>query len=139
MSERAPEQPRQIKRGREARSIHENGQRKYGPFRVKMELQMSPLSVVSDTIEFYIYQETGENAIRVASMLVKQLYCLERKPFDGYPKPVGMGMALPISDEEFRMIWQQAEHQGRELEKMGDQRDPVAFHIRPRNTKTIIV
>ncbi len=133
-----PEKPQLIKSGRVARSIKEEGKRRYGPFRIKMEMQMSPLSVISDTLEFYVYQETGEAAIAVASMLIKQWYGMQRKPRDGYPKPVNYGMAIPISDEEFRKTWQQAEHERRELEKAGDQQDPVAFHIRPRNTKIIV-
>lgn len=133
-----PSRPRLVKSGREARSYYEEGKRKYGPFRIKLEVQMSPLAVVSDTLEFYVYQETGEAAIAAAGMLLRQWYCMRRIPYDGYPKPVGHGYALPISDEEYRMTWQQAEHNGREMEKAGDQKDPVAFHVRPRNTSTII-
>lgn len=130
--------PRLIKKGREARSIREEGKRKYGPFKIRIELQMSRLAVVSDTLEFFVYQETGDAAIQVVSMLIKQWYCLNKIPYDGYPKPVGYGAAVPISDEEFRMVWKQADREGRELLKAGDQNDPVAFHIKPRNT-TIIV
>lgn len=134
----AVEKPKAILKGREARSIREEGKRKYGPFRIKIELQMSPLSVVSDTLEFYVYQETGEKAIMATSMLVKQWYVFAKEKFNGFPKPVGYGTAEPISDEEFRVTWTQAEHERRELLKAGDQQDPVAFHIKPRNTKIII-
>lgn len=138
MSKTNEPKPRLIKRGREARSIREEGKRKYGPFKIRMELQMSRLAVVSDTLEFFVYQETGDAAIRATSMLLRQWYCLARIPYDGYPKPVGYGAAIPISDEEFRKTWQQAERENRELLKAGDQQDPVAFHIKPRNTRLIL-
>lgn len=131
------DKPQLILKGREARSVKEGGKRKYGPFRIRMELQMSPLSVVSDTLEFYVYQETGERAIMAAGMLVKQWYVLAKDVPNRFPKPVGEGRAEPISDEEFRMTWTQAEHERRELLKAGDQIDPVAFHIKPRNTQII--
>lgn len=130
--------PVKILKGREARSIREEGKRKYGPFRIRLEVQMSRLAISNDTLEFFCYQETGEKALQAVSWMLNHLYVETKLPFDGYPKPNGKGYALPISDEEFRMTWQQARDQGRELELMGDQRDPVAFHIRPRNTKIII-
>lgn len=137
MSPLPEDKPRLLTQGRVVRSIKENDQRKYGPFRIKVELQMSPLSVVSDTLEFYVYQETGEAAIMAASRLIRQWYEAERQPRDGYPKPVGSGYAIPVSDEEFRMTWTQAQHEGRNLLLAGDQKDPVAFHIKPRNTRII--
>lgn len=135
--------PKLIKRGKDARSVFENGKRKYGPFRIKIELQMSPLSVVSDTLEFYVYQETGEKALQTLNGnqgLITQWYRLDRQPYDGFPKPAtgSQGYAIPISDEEFTMTWRQAEREGREVLKAGNQVDPMAFHIRPRNTRVII-
>lgn len=138
MPENKPKAALRILKGRQARSVREEGKRKYGPFKIRMELQMSRLAVISETLEFFVYQETGEAAIGAAGLLVRQWYCLAKIPYDGYPKPVGLGAAIPISDEEFRMTWQQAEHEGRELLKAGDQRDPVAFHVKPRNTRIII-
>jgi hypothetical protein len=134
-----PERPRQaILQGRQARAQKDaEGRRELGPFKIRLQVQMSKLSVVSDTLEFFTYQSTGENAVSAASMLLKKWYILHKKVFDGFPKPNGLGAAIPISDQEFRMTWQQAEHEGRELEKAGDQADPVAFHIRPRNTTII--
>ncbi len=132
------EDPQKILQGRQARAQRdETGQRKYGPFKIRLQVQMSPLSVISETLEFFTYQATGEQAVHVASMLLKKWYILAKPKPDNFPKPNGLGVAVPISDEEFRMTWQQAEHEGRELEKAGDQGDPVAFHIRPRNTKII--
>ncbi len=139
MDKNKAERPQKILKGRVARSFRdEEGRRVYGPFKVRMQVQMSPLSVVSDTLEFLVYQETGDAAIAATSMLLKQWYVLERKPVDHYPKPVGLGAAIPISDEEFRMTWTQAEHERREVLKAGDQRDPVAVHVKPRSTRIII-
>ena len=127
-----------IKSGRVARAVRdEGGRRVYGPFRVLLEVQLSPLAATSDTYEFFIYQSTGNKVIEAVQMLLKNWCQNRRKPYDGYPKPVGEGAAIPISDEEYRKIWQQAENSRRPMEKAGDQADPVAFFIHPSSTRII--
>ena len=133
-----PQQLQAILKGRQARALRDGeGRRLMGPFKIRLQVQMSKLAVISETLEFFSYQTTGENAVSAASMMLKKWYILHKPVYDGFPKPNGIGAAIPISDQEFRMTWQQAEHEGRELEKAGDQQDPVAFHVRPRNTTVI--
>ena len=123
-----------IKSGRQARRFRdEEDRRVYGPWKVRMEVQMSKLSVVSDTLEFFVYQATGDMAVDRAGYLLKAWYVARRIPFTGYPKPVGFGAAIPCSDEEFRKTWQQAVNSGWEIERAGVQDDPVAFHIKPKS------
>lgn len=121
-----------VKSGRKARAFHdEQGRRVYGPFRIRLEVQLSPLAVTSDTFEFWIYQASGEAAIDRAGFLLRAWHVVKRIPFTGWPKPVGHGMAIPTSDEEFRMTWKQAVAEGKEVLRAGVQDDPVAFHIKP--------
>lgn len=127
--------------GAKARSfIDQAGIRLYVPFRVTYEVQLTPLSITSDTLEFYLYAENAAVASRVAGRMVV-LYCVkERRPIDGYPKPVNGGRATTqqINDKEFTSTWQQAVNQGKKVFRAMNQKDPTGFHIQ-YNPTTVYV
>jgi hypothetical protein len=128
----------QITSGRRARSYRlENGARRFGPWRVEMEVQLSPLSITSDTLVFYLYKEDGDGAVERAGAMLENLYRRAKSVPDGYPKPTGLGTAKTITDQEFRLTWLQAEKERSRLYKNGDKSDPVAFHVYPQS-RTII-
>lgn len=121
-----------LRSGREARAFRDDKNRRvYGPFCVEMEVQMSPLAVTSDTLKFYVYQETGDAAIDRAGYFLQMWYVADNPARNGFPKPVGQGRATPISDQEYRMTWQQAVQENKEVLRANDQQDPLGFHIRP--------
>lgn len=125
-----------ITSGRRARSYRlDNGARRFGPWRVTMEVQLSPLAITSDTYEFYLYKEDGDGAVERAGAMLTAIY--QPKAQGGYPKPVGLGTAGPISDQEFRLIRLQAEKERRQMDVYGEKQDPVAFHIRPKSLTII--
>jgi hypothetical protein len=109
----------------------EDGQgiRKFLPFRVEMQCQLSPLAEINETFRFYIYQEDANGAITIAGRLLKAWWQRLRVPFDGYPKPVGTGEAKRIEDREFESTYRQAREQGKDIKVNGDPNDPVAFVI----------
>lgn len=129
-----------ITSGRRARNYKdEDGKRRFGAWRVSMEVQLSPLSITSDTFEFYLYKgaSDGDGAIERAGAMLEHMYRKAKPQPDGFPKPTGMGTAEAISDQQFRLTWQQAEKEGRRMTKVGDPIDPVAFHIKPKTNLII--
>jgi hypothetical protein len=123
--------------GDKARSfIDRAGVRLYVPFRVTYEVQLSPLSITTDVLEFYLYAENAAVASQVAGKMLV-LYCVkERRPVNGYPKPLNGGQATSqqIPDKEFTSIWKQAANQGKKVYKAMSKTDPVGFHIQYKPT-----
>ena len=123
--------------GDKARSfVDKAGVRLFVPFRVTYEVQLSPLSITTDILEFYLYAESGAVASQVAGKMLV-LYCVkERRPINGYPKPLngGKATAQQIADKEFTSIWKQAASQGKKVFKAMSKTDPVGFHIQYKPT-----
>jgi hypothetical protein len=127
--------------GAKARSWVDDAKvRLYVPWKVTMEVQLSPLLITTDTLDFYMYAESGEVATKVASRMLQLWQQGERNPQDGYPKPAGKGnnkgiaLARQIADKEFTSTWKQAENEGKEVRKAMAQDDPTGFHIKPKST-----
>lgn len=121
------------KTGTQARTIareDKQGIRKFLPFRVEIQCQLSKLAEISETYRFYLYQEDANAAIVVAGRLLKSWFQQERIPFDGYPKPSGEGESRRIEDREFISTYREARERNKELRVNGDPNDPVAFVIR---------
>lgn len=138
-----PDQPGVIvyRTGTEARRIAREdgrGMRKFLPFRVEMQCQLSKLAEINNTFTFYLYQEDANGAITIAGRLLKSWWQRQRVPFDGYPKPVGTGEAKRIEDREFESIYRQAREQGKDMKVNGDINDPVAFVIRNPKRSSLV-
>lgn len=105
------------------------GERKFFPYRVTLEVQLSPMAITSETLVFYLYQENAEMAINRSYLMLKQFHQKERVPEDGFPKPVHHGEANRIEDKEFLSIYRSAFERGKTVRACGNQRDPVGFAI----------
>jgi hypothetical protein len=118
--------------GEEARKLaRPDGHRMFLPFRITLEVQLSPLSLTSDKLEFFLYQERAEFAIERAMALLKTWYVQRKEIPNGFPKPTGRGQASRLKDGEFRRIFRSARERGKTVYHMGEANDPVAFHIKP--------
>lgn len=127
--------------GDKARSwVDDDKVRLYVPWKVTMEVQLSPLLITTDTLDFYMYAENGEVATKVASCMLQKWQQGERDPMDGYPKPAGKGknagiaLARQIADKEFSSIWEQAVNTGKDVRYETVKEDPIGFHIKPKST-----
>lgn len=130
-----------VRTGAKARSFVDNsGVRLYVPWKVTMEVQLSPMLITTDALDFYVYAESGEVATKVASRMLQLWQTGERVPQDGYPKPAGKGnnkgiaLARQIPDKEFTATWKQAVNEGKEVRRAMSQDDPTGFHIKPKTT-----
>jgi len=133
-----------VRTGAQARSfVDDDKVRLYVPWKVTVEVQLSPLLVTTDTLDFYLYAENGEVASKVAARMLQLWQMGERVPRDGYPKPAGKGknkgisLARQIADKEFTSTWQQALNEGKELRRVWVDNDPVAFHIKQAKTSCL--
>lgn len=110
------------------------GIRKFLPFRVAIECQLTPIAETNEVFEFFIYQEDSSGAITIATKLLKAWFQRKRVPYDRYPKPVGVGKAERIDDREFISRYQEARGLGKEVLANGDRNDPVAYVLtRPKS------
>lgn len=121
-----------VNSGSLARRVMRGGAREFAPFTIALECQLSKLSEVSDTFLFYVYAASAEQAMAAGGEFLKRWHVNAKKPVDGFPKPVNYGAAVQIEDKQFRMIWEQAVREGKEICFYGPKNDPVGFHIKPR-------
>jgi hypothetical protein len=126
-----------VRTGAKARSFVDNaGTRLFLPYRVTYETQMTPEAATTQHLAFYLYAQDQAEAVKVAGKMVVLWQVSERRPVDGYPKPVDKGQASAeqISDKEFLSDLQQARNEGLELRCAHDPQDPTGFHIKPKIT-----
>lgn len=119
-------------RGDQARrAVDEKGRRKFVPFKVTLEMQMSELSVSSTQLVIYLYQEEAAAASEIAYRnCLNKWYKRDKGLLDtDWPKPAGMGSTHAVTDREFTYTWRQALKEGKDLRRAGDLEDPVAFHV----------
>ena len=110
------------------------GIRKFLPFRVTLECQLTPIAETNEIFEFYLYQEDAAGAIKIAGQLLKAWFQRKRVPYDRYPKPMGHGEARRIEDREFISRYQEAQNKSKDVLVSGDRNDPVAYVLtRPKN------
>jgi len=138
-SESSPYAPGTVifRTGTQARTMSRgDGIRKFLPFRVTLECQLSLVAEVNELFEIHLYQEDSNAAIKIASKLLKAWYVQTRRPMDGYPKPInkGIGEARRIPDDEFIARYREARERGKDVRFNGDINDPVAYALtRPKS------
>ncbi len=121
-----------VNTGTLARRILRGGLREFAPFTIALECQLTSIKATNETFLFYVYASSAEQAMDAAGVFLKNWHVKAKKVPNGYPKPVNFGAAVQIEDKQFRMIWQQAVNEGKEVCFYGPKNDPVGFHIKPQ-------
>ncbi len=119
--------------------LDEQGRRRFVPFRVDLDVQLTPSSTTTDTLPFFLYQENAKVASRVAYNCFLKWYKVDKRlgPRD-WPKPTNKGITIPITDKEYAMRLEQARRHPDTLRMAGDKSDPVAFHEMVLGTRIIL-
>lgn len=116
------------------RQFDGDGKRVFGPFRVHLDVQMSPLSVSSDTLVFHVYQQVPDNVMKIVTNVMLNRFYRQRLGLEGgWPKPAGEGRLEVITDRDYELTLQQAESAGHRIFTIGDPEDPTAFHVEPKS------